>query len=98
MSEHGPDLPRDLAAELRLRPERPPVMRLSRRVLMALVAFATISVSGALIWALSQGQRKSTGARSSTVPRASLRRTASLRSRVITRAFHLTFLLSALRS
>ena len=38
MSEHGPDLPRDLAAELRLRPERPPVTRLSRRVLMALVA------------------------------------------------------------
>lgn len=62
MSEHGPDLPRDLAAELRLRPERPPVTRLSRRVLMALVALATVSVFGALIWALSQGQRKSTGA------------------------------------
>ena len=60
VSEHGPDLPRDLAAELRLRPERPPVTRLSRRVLMALVALATVSVSGALIWALSQGQRKST--------------------------------------
>lgn len=62
MSEHAPDLPRDLAAELRLRPERPPVTRLSRRMLMALVALATVSVSGALIWALSQGQRKSTGA------------------------------------
>jgi type IV secretion system protein TrbI len=62
VSEHAPDLPRDLAAELRLRPERPPVTRLSRRMLMALVALATVSVSGALIWALSQGQRKSTGA------------------------------------
>jgi type IV secretory pathway VirB10-like protein len=62
VSEHGPEFPRDLAAELRLRPERPPVTRLSRRVLMALVALATISVCGALIWALSQGQRKSTGA------------------------------------
>jgi type IV secretion system protein VirB10 len=51
-----------LAAELRLRPERPPVTRLSRRVLMALAAFAVISVSAALIWALSQGQRKSIGA------------------------------------
>lgn len=62
MSEHGPQLPHDLAAELRLRPERPPVTRLSRRVLMTLVVFAIVSVSGALIWALSQGQRKSTGA------------------------------------
>jgi len=62
VSEDGPKLPRDLTAELRLRPERPPVTRLSRRVLMALVALATVSVCGALIWALSQGQRKSTGA------------------------------------
>jgi len=51
-----------LAAELRLRPERPPVTRLSRRVLMVVAAFAMISVSAALIWALSQGHRKSTGA------------------------------------
>jgi len=60
VSEHEPQLPRDLAAELRLRPERPPVTRLSRRVLMALVAVAAISVSGALIWAFYQGQKKST--------------------------------------
>jgi type IV secretion system protein TrbI len=52
---------RDLAAELRLRPERPPVTRLSRRVLIALATVAAISVSGALIWALYQGQRKTTG-------------------------------------
>ena len=35
--------------------------RLSRRVLMGLAAVAAISVSGALIWGLSQGQKKSTG-------------------------------------
>jgi type IV secretory pathway VirB10-like protein len=52
---------RDLAAELRLRPERPPVTRLSPRVLIALATVAAISVSGALIWALYQGQRKTTG-------------------------------------
>jgi type IV secretion system protein VirB10 len=51
-----------LAAELRLRPERLPVTRLSRRVLMALAAFAVISVFAALIWALAQGPKKSTGA------------------------------------
>jgi len=62
VSERGPEFPRDVAAELRLRPERPPVTRLSRRVLMALIALATVAVSGALIWALSQGQRKTTGA------------------------------------
>jgi type IV secretion system protein VirB10 len=47
-----------LATALRLRPERSPVTRLSRRVLMVLAAFAVISVSAALIWALSAGQRK----------------------------------------
>jgi type IV secretion system protein TrbI len=52
---------RDLASELRLRPDRPPVMRLSRRVLMGLAAVVAISVSSALIWTLYQGQRKPTG-------------------------------------
>jgi type IV secretion system protein TrbI len=52
---------RDLAAELRLRPERPAVTRLSRRLLLALATIAAISVAGALIWALYQGQRKPTG-------------------------------------
>jgi type IV secretion system protein TrbI len=51
----------DLTAELRLRPERPPVTRLSRKVLMGLVAIAAITVSGALIWALYQGRAKPTG-------------------------------------
>jgi type IV secretion system protein TrbI len=51
----------DLAAELRLRPERPPVTRLSRKVLIGLVVIAAIIVSGALIWALYQGRAKPTG-------------------------------------
>jgi type IV secretion system protein VirB10 len=51
----------DLATELRLRPERPPVTRLSRRVLIALAAIAGISVSSALIWALYQSQKKPAG-------------------------------------
>ena len=60
MNEREESGEREFAAELRLRPERPPVTRLSRRVLSALAVLAAISVSGALIWALYQGQRKST--------------------------------------
>jgi type IV secretion system protein TrbI len=45
-------------AALRLRSERPPVMRLSRKVLTGLVGVAAITVSAALIWALYQGNRK----------------------------------------
>jgi type IV secretory pathway VirB10-like protein len=63
VSEHepAPGRDRELAAELRLRPEQPPVTRLSRRVLIGLAAVAAIAVSSALIWALYQGQRKTTG-------------------------------------
>lgn len=43
---------RGLAAALRLRPERPAVMRLSRRVLVGLAAVGLIGVLGAVIWAL----------------------------------------------
>jgi type IV secretory pathway VirB10-like protein len=50
-----------LAADLRLRPERPPVTRLSRKVLMGLAAVAAILISGALIWGLYQGQKKPAG-------------------------------------
>jgi type IV secretory pathway VirB10-like protein len=52
---------RHLAAELRLRPERPPVTRLSRKVLMGLAAIAATIVAGALIWALYQGRTKPIG-------------------------------------
>jgi type IV secretory pathway VirB10-like protein len=63
VSEQGPQSvrDRDLTAELRLRPERPSVTRLSRKVLMGLVAITAITVSGALIWALYQGRAKPTG-------------------------------------
>jgi type IV secretion system protein VirB10 len=54
-SNHGSEP----AAALRLRTERPPVMRLSRKVLTGLVGVAAITVSAALIWALYQGNRKS---------------------------------------
>jgi len=56
-----PNRERDLAAELRLRPERPPVMRLSRRVLMGLAAIASFTVFGALMWAFNQAQKKPAG-------------------------------------
>jgi type IV secretory pathway VirB10-like protein len=56
-TEHG----RDLAAELRLRSEPPTVTRLSRKVLVTLTAGLVITVSGALIWALHEGQNKPGG-------------------------------------
>jgi len=52
---------RDLAAELRLRPERPPVTRLSRKVLMGIAAVAAFAISGTLIWALYQGRDNQIG-------------------------------------
>ena len=49
--DHGnPD--RDLAAELRLHPERPAVTRLSRKVLIALAAITIVAVVAAVYWAL----------------------------------------------
>jgi type IV secretion system protein TrbI len=47
---------RDLAAELRLHPERPSVTRLSRKVLIGLAGVAALAVSTSLIWALYQGR------------------------------------------
>jgi len=43
---------REIAAELRLRPERPRVMRLSRRVLATIGGVSAIAVAGALTFAL----------------------------------------------
>jgi type IV secretion system protein TrbI len=51
----------DLAKALRLRPERAPVTRLSRKVLIGLVAASAIVVFGSLTWALYQGQEKTVG-------------------------------------
>jgi type IV secretory pathway VirB10-like protein len=65
VSEHAAETQSDrdqaLAAELRLRPERPTVTRLSRRVLIGLGAVAAIAICGALIWGLHQSQKKTTG-------------------------------------
>ena len=48
---------REIAADLRLHPQRPPVTRLSRRVLIGLATIAIIVVFAAIIWAL--GSRRS---------------------------------------
>ena len=47
-----------LAAEFRLRPERPPVTRLSRKVLATLGGVASIAILGALVFALRHWSRK----------------------------------------
>jgi type IV secretion system protein VirB10 len=52
VNEPHPSREERLAAELRLRPERPPVTRLSRKVLATLAAIATLSILGALVFAL----------------------------------------------
>ena len=59
-----PDPPRDervIAQELRLRPERPRVTRLSRKVLISLGAIGSVAVLGATIWALQPNRRSGTG-------------------------------------
>ena len=50
-----------IAQELRLRPERPRVTRLSRRVLIGLGAVASVAVLGATIWALLPDRRSGAG-------------------------------------
>ena len=46
----------DIAAELRLRPERPAVTRLSRRVIAGGAGLSAVLVAGAVIWALGTGR------------------------------------------
>lgn len=48
----------DIASSLRLRPERPPVTRLSRKVLAAGAALALVLASGAVLWALQQNRTR----------------------------------------
>jgi type IV secretory pathway VirB10-like protein len=45
------------AAGFRLRPERPRVMRLSRKVLASLAAVACVAILGSVIWALDTRKR-----------------------------------------
>ena len=49
---NAPDEDKKLAEELRLRPEPPPVTRLSRRVLIALAGVSSVALLGMTIWAL----------------------------------------------
>ena len=52
---------RTVAQQLRLRPERPRVTRLSRKVLVGLGAVGSVAVLGATIWALQPNRRSGAG-------------------------------------
>src|SRR5262249_28367649 len=52
VSGDPPKVERELAADLRLHPQPPPVTRLSRKVLIGLAGFAIMVVLGTVIWAL----------------------------------------------
>ncbi|SEE64743.1 type IV secretion system protein VirB10 [Rhizobiales bacterium GAS188] len=58
MSGDGRKTEADIAAELRLRPERPRVTRLSRRVLVVLAGTASAAVIGMALWALQSGRSR----------------------------------------
>ncbi len=49
--------PEDIAQALRLRPERPRVTRLSRKMLASATALALVLVCGAVLWALQNNQK-----------------------------------------
>jgi type IV secretion system protein TrbI len=55
--DNRPAHERDRTPELRLHPDRPPVMRLSRKLIISLATIAALAISGALIWALKQSSR-----------------------------------------
>ena len=48
----------DIKAEFRLKPERPAVTRLSRKVLIGLAGVSTLAVLGTVIWALDGNQKR----------------------------------------
>ena len=53
-----PPAPEVIAQALRLRPERPRVTRLSRKMLASATALALVLVSGAVLWALQNNQKR----------------------------------------
>jgi type IV secretion system protein VirB10 len=58
VSDDRPQAEHEIAADLRLRPDRPPVTRLSRKVLIGLASLAIIAVLGAVIWAFDSRRDK----------------------------------------
>jgi type IV secretory pathway VirB10-like protein len=58
VSGDPPKAERELAADLRLHPQRPPVTRLSRKVLIGLACVAIMAVLGAVMWALDSRRSK----------------------------------------
>jgi type IV secretion system protein VirB10 len=58
VSDHWPGSTGDIAEELRLHPERSPVTRLSRRVIIGLVGVTVVAVFGAVIFALDSRRGK----------------------------------------
>ena len=59
----APEHEKELARELRLRPERPQVTRLSRRVLIALSGISVAAILGLTFFALQQRGRSGACAR-----------------------------------
>ena len=53
-----PPAPEVIAQALRLRSERPQVTRLSRKMLAGAAALALVLVSGAVLWALQNNQKR----------------------------------------
>ncbi len=56
-TENRDNPPRNSTEPFRHRPERPRVMRLSRKVLASLAGVASLAIMGALIWALDSSRR-----------------------------------------
>src|SRR5215203_243827 len=54
----APKTSEEFARTLRLQPERPPVTRLSRKVLASGTAFALLLVSAAVLWALQNNRTR----------------------------------------
>ena len=58
VSDDRPKSEHKIAADVRLHPQRPPVTRLSRKVLIGLASVAIIAVLGAVIWVLDARRSK----------------------------------------
>ena len=77
----------DPVAALRLRPARPRVTRLSRKVLTGGAAIALVAISGAVFWALQNNRHRTPRLKSFTAPIIAPRRTDWPACRAIMPAF-----------